>query len=168
MVKNLVVFLCLIICGSANAATTNEVVFDNALVKPWKLNNNGWSNKATIASNPVLQTVMAAWGDLSLDSLDASNNWINISPTDYAYLDFDINPNSLATAIKKDLYISLQNQPGMLPLSQFVGTMANNSWTHVHIPLSVLNPKGIIFQKIDFLNNSGDAYTFLLDRKSVV
>jgi hypothetical protein len=145
-------------------AAENLWLYQDALANPWL--NASWSATVTFNSTERVQSgiyaikvaLTSAWGALSLHY----GTWFSnpgINPAEYQSFDLAV----YAPAAGTRLAIFAENDQGQsFPKFEY-GTVAQNQWVSISVPMSQLSPNGQMIHRIAIQDLSGAAVTFYVD-----
>ena len=159
--------------GSTTPPPTQTLtVFGDAMAPQWAL--SPWSATAAIQNQHAqagnaIKVDATTWGGINLDSRDANWQWFDQPGNTYTHLSFDVSAGATVGAAMNTLQASLDLGYGLsAKISDYVPSFAPNTWYHVEIPLSVLNPNSVSFRRVQFQNNSQSNLTFYVDNVALV
>lgn len=159
--------------GTATSPGASLTVFGDAMATQWAL--SPWSGTAAIQNQWVrtgtgaIKADANTWGGVDLDSRDANWVWFDQPGNRYTHLSFDISAGATVGAAMSTLEASLDLGSGLVArLANYVPSFAPNTWYHVEIPLSIINPNSVNFRRVKFQNQSQSNLTFYLDNVELV
>lgn len=150
------------VSNAAPVSSSNLVVYNDALQTPWS--NSSWSANVNFSSTEKyysgtssIKIIFSSWGALSLQYGGWNSQGIN--PALYQQLQFAV--YALTTGAKLSVYF--QNNQGQSFPSVNYDALTANQWNIITIPMSQLNPNGLIINRISIQESSGLNDTFFID-----
>ena len=156
---------------STSSVTTD--IFSDATNALWA--QSSWSATAKVQSKvarsggKAVKVAANAWGGISFDSRDANWTWVDQPASSYSHLSFDVSAGSVVGAAMSSLVASLDFGDDVFAnVSDYVPGFAANTWYHVEIPLSVMNPNNLPFKKILLQNKTTANLTYYIDNVTLI
>lgn len=150
------------------ASTT---IYGDALATDWNLNGWGWNSTTSIVTSParganaVKVTMNAAWSGFVVAHLASPGVAQAIQPGTYETLEFDVHPGSTVSPALASLMLDLDNGSNQVSIASLLAhPLQPNTWSHVRVPMSVLNGANAPFFRINFFNAStSTGFSFHID-----
>lgn len=155
-----------------SATTQSLTVFGDAMASQWAL--SPWSGAANIqnqfaSSGSAIKVDANTWGGADLDSRDNNWTWFDQPGNGFTHLRFDISAGVTVGAAIGNIEAGLDLGSAIVArMSDYVPSFAPNTWYHVEIPFSVINPNSANFRRVKFQNQSQSNLTFYLDNVELV
>ncbi len=143
-------------------------VYADVLAPGWNLNGWGWGTSATETRAPahgqraIRVGMDRAWSGFVL-ARTQNGAADSFATGTHEALEFDVYTGATPSAASA-LEVRLNNgNPNVRARDWVQGTWTAETWVHVRIPFTALNPSRATYHRIEWFNASEQAYTFSLD-----
>lgn len=144
-----------------NLTGATALIYGDSIAQDWDLNGWGWNSTANVVTSPALGansvkvTMNAAWSGFVFAHLASPGVGGTIDPSTYQVLEFDIHPGSTVDPALSSLMLDVDNGSNQVAIADLLAhPLRPNTWSHVRVPMSVLNSANAPFFRINFFNAS--------------